>query len=95
MREAMPAVFLVTAPLLEEVAVENKARIRVKNEKNELIGEYAPNKFTGKYILALYPGKYTMSLEGEGFKAYNEDLVVNNAHMRQDKNLKTIHLEKK
>lgn len=95
MREAMPAVFLVSAPLLEEVAASKKARIRVKNENDELIGEYAPNKFTGKYILALYPGKYTMLLEGEGFKAYKEELVVNNAHMRQDKNLKTINLEKK
>jgi len=95
MREAMPAVFLVSTPLLEELSAQNKARIRVKNENDELIGEYAPNRVTGKYILALYPGKYTMSLKGDGFQDYEEDLVVNNAHIRQEKNLKTINLEKK
>lgn len=95
LREAMPAVFLVNAALPEGSSPRNRARIRITNENDELIGEYAPNKITGKYLLALYPGKYTMYLEAEGFKPYSEDLVVNNAHMRQEKNLKTINLEKK
>lgn len=94
MRGAMPAVFLVSTPDLEEVTAENKNRIRVKNEANELIGEYAPNRVTGKYVLALYPGKYTVTLTADGFKPYTEPLVVNNAHLRQEKNLKTINLEK-
>ncbi len=91
---AMPAVFLVNAPELEEAAAENNTRIRVKNEADELIGEYAPNRVTGKYVLALYPGKYTMTLKADGFQPYSEPLIVNNAHLRQEKNLKTINLKK-
>ena len=95
LREAMPAVFMIAAPLLEQAAPGNIPHLRVKNENDELIGEYAANKITGKFILALYPGKYSMSLEGKGFKPYREELVVNSAHMRQEKNLKTLNLEKK
>lgn len=93
-RESLPAVFLVSVPDVDFPDLESKPRIKIKNEFDEAIGEYAANSITGNYVLALYPGKYFMYLDLPGYKPYNEMLVVNSAHVRQDKNLKTINLEK-
>ena len=94
LREAMPAVFLVSVPQLSEDGKLKNSRIFVKNEAEDLVGEYAANNITGNFVLALYPGKYYMYLEADGYKPLREVFVVNNAHVRQDKNLKTLELNR-
>lgn len=93
-RESLPAIFLVSLPNVDIPDLESKPKITIKNEYDEAIGEYTANSITGSYVLALYPGKYFLYLDMPGHKPYNEMIVVNSAHVRQDKNLKTINLEK-
>ena len=85
-----PAVFLIN------VQAEGKSassKISIKNEYDNLVGRYEPNKFTGKYTIALYPGKYFLYIDAEGHMPYNEVLVVNDFHTRQDQNVKLIKLD--
>jgi hypothetical protein len=84
-----PAVFLINVEADEDAP---NSKISIKNEYDNLIGRYEPNKFTGKYTIALYPGKYFLYIDAEGHMPYNEVLVVNDFHTRQDQNVKLIKL---
>jgi len=86
-----PAIFLINVRAEDALA---KPLLRIKNEYDELVGEYKPNSITGKYTLALYPGKYFLYVDAKGYIPYNEVLVVNNFHTRQDQNVKLIKLKK-
>lgn len=84
-----PAVFLINVQADED---NTSSKISIKNEYDNLIGRYEPNKYTGKYTIALYPGKYFVYIDAEGHIPYNEVLVVNDFHTRQDQNVKLIKL---
>ena len=88
-----PAIFLINIPKAAEVN-GGAPEIIVKNEFDETIGKYLPNKITGRYVMALYPGKYFLYVDAKEFQPYTEVLVVNNYHTRQDQNVKIIKLEK-
>jgi hypothetical protein len=92
--KTMPAIFLLDIPEITKVQLPNHSKIIVTNELDQMIGEYAPNNITGQYVMALYPGKYFIKLDMPGYLPYDEMIVVNNAHVRQEKNLRTIQLEK-
>lgn len=88
-----PATFLINVPA--SANIEGAApEILVKNDLDNVVGRYFPNKISGRYLLALYPGKYFMYVDAEGYLPYTEVLVVNNYHIRQDKNVKLIKLNK-
>lgn len=89
-----PAIFLVNIVNEEHSKIPGKAEIQIKNEFDELIGKYYPNKLTDRYVLALYPGKYFLTLDVDGHRPYNEVLVVNPSHARQEQNVKMIKLQK-
>ncbi len=86
-----PAIFLINVRAEDALT---KPLVRVKNEYDELVGEYKPNSITGKHTIALYPGKYFLYVDAKGYTPYNEVLVVNNFHSRQDQNVKLIKLKK-
>jgi len=89
---ADPAVFLINIPA--SATIQGAApEIVIKNELDEMVGNYMPNKITGRYLLALYPGKYFIHIDAEGYQPYTEVLVVNNYHTRQDTNVKLINLK--
>lgn len=86
-----PATFLINIPASAEI--EGSApEIVIKNDLDEAVGRYMPNKITGRYLLALYPGKYFLYVDADGFKPYTEVLIVNNYHTKQDTNVKFIKL---
>jgi len=87
-----PAIFQINIPKASEVNGE-APQIVIKNEFDETIGEYLPNRITGRYVMALYPGKYFLYIDANGFQPYTEVLVVNNYHTRQDHNIKIIKLK--
>ena len=84
-----PSLFLFNLALPEG---ETLPELRVKNNYAELIGSYFPNRLTGLYVLALYPGKYYLYIDAPGYVPYNEVLVVNQFHKRQDNNVRFIKL---
>lgn len=86
-----PAIFLINIPKAAEVNGV-APQIVVKNQFDETVGQYLPNRITGRYVLALYPGKYFVYVDAKGFQPYTEVLVVNNYHIRQDQNVKIIKL---
>jgi hypothetical protein len=86
-----PAVFLVNLQSEDGTVL---AEIKVRDELDEPVGSYMPNKVTERTLLALQPGKYFLYVDAPGYKPHNEVLVVNNFHKRQDPNLKLIKLEK-
>lgn len=85
-----PAVFIFNLALPEGEALPE---LRIKNEKDELIGTYHANKITNRYILGLYPGKYYVYADAPGYLPYTEILVVNQFHKRQDNNVRFIKLK--
>jgi hypothetical protein len=86
-----PAIFLINIPA--SASIEGAApEIVIKNDLDEVVGKYMPNKISGRYILALYPGKYFLYVDADGFLPYTEKLVVNNYHTKQDTNVKLIKL---
>ncbi len=86
-----PAIFVFSIPLNDgEISPE----IEIRNEFDEPVGNYYANRVTGRYIIGLYPGKYFIYIDAKGYKPYNEALVVNRFHTRQDNNVKVIKLEK-
>ena len=93
-RVAEPAIFRVAVEEGEETLQDSLPQISIRNAKDQLIGQYLPNKYNGKYIFALYPGKYYLSVDASGYKPYNEVMVVNDFHTRQEQNVKVINLEK-
>ena len=68
--------------------------IQIKNEYDELIGQYLPSPHSGKYVFALYPGKYIVYIDAEGYAPYNEIMVVSEFHTSKDQNIKTIRINK-
>lgn len=42
----------------------------------DLIGSYLPNFNTMKYVVILPPGEYTMTVDAEGHKTHEEDIVI-------------------
>lgn len=89
-----PALFLLNIVSSENEDLKDKIEIQIKDEYDELIGQYYPNSLTNRYLIALYPGKYFLSLDASGHKPYNEVLVVNPSHTRQEQNVKMIKLQK-
>lgn len=86
-----PAIFLINIPA--SAGIEGAApEILIKNDLDEVVGHYMPNKIAGRYVLALYPGKYFLYVDADGFLPYTEVLVVNNYHTKQDRNVKLIKL---
>lgn len=71
---------------------ETLPELRLKNNFDELIGSYYPNRLTGRYVLALYPGKYYLYIDAPNYAPYTEVLVVNQFHKRQDNNVRFIKL---
>jgi len=87
-----PAIFLINIP--EAASIEGSApEILIKNDLDEVVGKYMPNKISGRYVLALFPGKYFLYVDADGFQPYTEKMVVNNYHTRQDINVKLIKLK--
>ncbi len=89
-----PALFLLNVTNEMDEAVREKGPIQIKNEFDELIGEYFANKTTDRFVIALYPGKYFIHLDAKGYKPFSDVLVVNNTHTKQDQNLRIIKLQK-
>jgi len=88
-----PAVFLVNIPAISDNP-EEYPEIEIKNNLDEVIGKYLPNKMIGRYVLALHPGKYFLYVDAEGYQPYTEVLVVNDFHKKQEQNVKVIKLTK-
>ena len=86
-----PAVFLFNIPTNE---TSPAAKIEIRNDFDELIGEYLPNRITGRYLIALPKGKYFIYVDSPGFEPYNEVLVVSDFHKRQMHNVRLIKLQK-
>ena len=86
-----PAVFLFNIPLKKG---EILPKIEIRDQYDELVGDYVANKVTGTYLIALHPGKYFLYIDAQGYKPYTEALVVNRFHTRQDNNVKVIKLKK-
>jgi hypothetical protein len=87
-----PAIFHINIP--EVSTIEGAApQIVIKNEMDNVVGEYLPNRLSGRYVLSLQPGKYFLYVDAETFEPYTEVLVVNNYHKRQEQNVKIINLE--
>ncbi len=86
-----PAIFLLNIPTNEK---NPAAKVEIRNEFDEKVGEYLPNRITGRYTIALPVGKYFIYVDAEGFRPYNEVLVVNDFHKRQLHNVKLIKLKK-
>jgi len=89
-----PAVFLINLITADGGNTLEKVQIQVKNQFEELIGQYYPNSITDRYMIALYPGKYFLNIDVDGYAPYNEVIVVNDSHIRQDQNVKIIKLKK-
>ncbi|MFT6997178.1 MAG: hypothetical protein ACJAQ4_000928 [Cryomorphaceae bacterium] len=86
-----PAIFLIN--ILASANIEGAApEILIKNDLDEVVGKYLPNKISGRYTLGLYPGKYFLYVDASGFSPYTEVLVVNNYHTKQETNVKLIKL---
>ena len=86
-----PATFLINIPA--SANIDGAApEILIKNDLDEVVGRYLPNKISGRYVLGLYPGKYFLYVDATGFLPYTEVLVVNNYHTKQDINVKLIKL---
>lgn len=94
MKESAPAVFLITVPVIQEQMPVDNPSIEMYNEAEKLIGTYAANRFNHTFVLALYPGKYRLKLEVNGYQPIDEVMVVNQSHVRQEVNPKTIELKK-
>ncbi len=86
-----PAVFLINIPTNQKSPAAN---IEIRDEFDEVVGEYLPNRITGRYLIALPLGKYFIYVDSPGFVPYNEVLVVSEFHKRQLHNVKLIKLEK-
>lgn len=84
-----PSLFVFSLALPEG---ETLPEIRIKDNFDELIGSYYPNRVTSRYVLALYPGKYYLYIDAPGYAPYTEVLVVNQFHKRQDINVRFIKL---
>ncbi len=89
-----PAIFLINLITEDGGEILEKVQIQVKDQYEELIGQYFPNSITDRYMIALYPGKYFLTLDVDGYAPYNEVIIVNKSHIRQDQNIKTIKLKK-
>lgn len=84
-----PSLFVFSLALPEG---ETLPELQIKNNFDELIGSYYPNRVTNRYVLALYPGKYYLYIDVPGYAPYTEVLVVNQFHKRQDNNVRFIKL---
>jgi hypothetical protein len=91
--ESLPAIFHVNAIGPAGAAVSSKAQIRIKNEFDEVIGEYYPNSVNGRYVIALYPGKYFLELDVPGYRPHSELFVVTPFHKRYEQCVKIINLK--
>ncbi len=89
-----PSIFHITAIGAIGESVLASAPVKIKNEFDELIGEYYPNSITGRYVAALYPGKYFLDLDVPGYAPYNEFFIVGSYHGRHEQSVKIIKLNK-
>lgn len=89
-----PAIFRVSVNSEDTTKTAPTPEINIKNEYDELIGRYLPSKYTDKYIFALYPGRYYVYIDAQGYSPYNEMMIVNDYHTRQQRNIKEITLDK-
>lgn len=86
-----PAIFLINIPTNE---TSPEASIEIRDEYDEVIGQYLPNRITGRYLIALPLGKYFIYVDAPGYAPYNEVLLVSEFHKRQLHNVKLIKLNK-
>ena len=86
-----PAIFLVNIPAMGDPT--KAPEIRISDDEDNLIGQYRPHRFTNRYVFALYPGKYAIRVNAEGYKPYEETLIVNKTHLRQEQNVRIINLK--
>lgn len=85
-----PAVFILNVSLPQGAEMPE---LQIKDEFDELVGTYYPNRITGRYVLALHPGKYFLYIDAPAYRPYTEVLVVNKFHTRQDNNVRFIKLQ--
>ena len=45
-------------------------------EKDEVYGDYKPNRDNGRYVMILPPGKYEITLEVDGYEMYFEEIEI-------------------
>lgn len=61
----------------DSVSRLKNATIQVDNKKtNETYGTYMPDKNKGYYVMALPPGKWHITIEADGYKIYEEDIIL-------------------
>ncbi len=92
MNASLPAIFHVNAIGTAGATVSSKIPIKIKNEFDDLIGEYYPNSITGRYVIALYPGKYFLELDIPGYRPHSELFIVTRFHKRYEQSVKIINL---
>lgn len=63
--------------LRTDSTIINSATITCTNkENNNLMGTYLPNISSGVFVIPLLPGTYNISIESNGFAAYQEDITI-------------------